>query len=108
MSTTTVPVTITPEAAARAAELGLQREVEMIVDHLKQNVADLSSIEVEEAWPYDTGDETNVLINAYVNRRWTADDPTKAWFRDWKINTFPPRVCWYLSTLILFAPNHGR
>ena len=29
----TVPVTITPEAAARVAELGLQAELERMVEH---------------------------------------------------------------------------
>ncbi len=41
MSATTFPVSITPEAAARVAELGMQAELERMLEHTRQTVPGL-------------------------------------------------------------------
>src|SRR5579884_3757988 len=42
-----VPLTITPEAAARVAELGMQKELEQMIAQVRRVVPDLAAIEVE-------------------------------------------------------------
>lgn len=38
MRTASVPITITPEAAARVAKLGMQAELERMLEHTRQTV----------------------------------------------------------------------
>ena len=40
METTTVQIAIAPEATARVAELGLQREFDMMLDHTRKIAQD--------------------------------------------------------------------
>jgi hypothetical protein len=49
--TTTIPVTVTPEAAARVAELGMQKQLNQMVQHALEMVTKLLSIEVNLAPP---------------------------------------------------------
>src|SRR4051794_24974808 len=56
-STVDGPVTVSPEAAARVAELGLQREFEQIVEHTRQTIPGLRRLEVTLAPAHDTGDD---------------------------------------------------
>jgi len=67
-ATTTVPVTITPEAAARLAELGLQAQLEQMVEHTRQTVPDLVCIELTYREPYDTGITPGICIEAPIKR----------------------------------------
>jgi hypothetical protein len=90
--TPTVPVTMQPEAAARLAELGMQREYEQILEHALQTVPGLRSIEVQLALPYDTGDETTIVLEAIREGPAQVSDPFYDEWRDWIIGTFPPDV----------------
>jgi len=107
-ASTTVPVSIEPEAAARVAELGRQRELEQMLEHARQTVPNLRALEVQLALPYDTGDETSITIQATIS----GDHPdgfhvSKQWGQ-WKIHTFPPEVCWYFGFQVVYENNHGR
>ena len=64
MSTIAAPVTVTPEAMARIAELGMQAELERMLEHTRKTVPGLRAIEVQLALPYDTGNETSIVIEA--------------------------------------------
>jgi hypothetical protein len=46
MTPATVPVTITPEAAAYGAELGMQGPFKQMLDHILQTVPGLHSVVV--------------------------------------------------------------
>src|SRR5436309_1183639 len=96
MSTTTnVPVTITPEAAALVAELGRQQEFEQMLEHTRQSVPNLHSIEVTR---YDDPlDDSRVIITASIDEPWRGDvSASRNWGR-WFVTTFPPDVCRYFS-----------
>lgn len=103
MPPTTIPVTITPEAATRVAELGMQSELEQMLAHTRQTVPGLRSIEVREELPYDTDDESSIGI-------WVArDDPhlerdttDREWGR-WLVRTFPPDVCRYFVMISFYG-----
>ncbi len=57
-------VTVTPEAAARVADLGMQADLERMLEQARQVLAGLESLEVvlEPAW--DMADEPYLTIRA--------------------------------------------
>jgi hypothetical protein len=87
-----VPVTVTDEAKAYVAEVGMQAEFERILDHALRTTPGLRSVEVTLA----TGDEMGhpwVLIGALRDGvPMDVDDPTDSDFAGWKIRTFPFEV----------------
>src|SRR5437870_3324858 len=104
-----LPVTVTPEAAAHVAELGLQAELEQMLRHACQTIPGLLHITVELHPPYDTGDEMAVILQAtrdFASRN--PGDRTTWEFRDWKIRTFSPDVYRHFSLLFTYTNSHGR
>jgi hypothetical protein len=99
MSTSaTIPVTVTPEAAARLAELGMHAEVDRMIDFARQNLPGIMSIEVVLNVRYDEDSPNGVAIEVYSNRPWDSaefDLADKA-LRRWMITTFPPEVLQHL------------
>src|SRR5260370_25149084 len=87
MNPTTIPITIAPEAAERVAELGMQRELERMLDFLRE-VSGVLSVDVQLALPYDTGDETSSVLEVPLERPWS-DASARSQIRDWNIRTFP-------------------
>jgi hypothetical protein len=92
MATTTLPVTIAPEAAAHVAELGLQREFDMMLERIRKIAPGLRSITVTLAPPYDTGDEFCVLIEVVMDNPHKPYNPAVREWGNWKIQTFSPDV----------------
>ncbi len=90
---TTVPLTVTPEATAHVAELGMQREFEHMLQHALQTVPGLRSIEVTLEYNPETGDDPRVVIWSYMEDNGRVDDPTEDEYGRWKVTTFPPEVC---------------
>ena len=105
---TDVPVTITAEAEARIAELGMRKELEQMIAHVREVVPELAAIEVEIVECYDTRDETGVSIIAYSDRVFEAGDETSFHLDRWVVTVFPPQVLEHLC--ILFSPGspHAR
>jgi hypothetical protein len=92
MKATEVPVSVTPEAAARVAELGMQAPYEALLDYARA-VSGVRLIEVTLNERYDTGDEPGVSIEAFV----TGDEDTcnelDRRCASWYVQAFPPEVC---------------
>ncbi len=107
VNTSTVPVTITPEAAARIAELGMQAELDRMLEHTRLTVPGLRAIEVQLALPYDTGDETTLVIQATRSDRQLPYDPTEDEWDAWKIETFLPDVYRYFVLLTVYESTHA-
>jgi hypothetical protein len=104
--TTTVPVTLPPDAAARLAELGMQREFDQMVDKIRQTVPELFRIEVEVADRMD-GTPTCLVLSALSSRSYNGlIEPDKE-LRQWKVTTFPPEVCESLSMDVLYRESHA-
>ncbi len=95
-----VPVTIRPEAAARVTELGMQEELQQMIEYARQAVPELAAIEVEVAERYDMGDEPGVSIVAYSDRAFAPEDTTSWEVRRWAVETFPPHVLQHLCILL--------
>lgn len=98
-----VPVTITPDAEARIAELGMRKEMEQMIAYLRRVTPGLTAIEVEIAECYDTRDETGVSIIARSDRVFEPGDTTSWDSIGWAVETFPPQVLEHLC--ILFSPG---
>ncbi len=94
MATMTVPVTVTPEASERMAEVGVQREFEEIVEHIQQTVPDLRGIAVELHYYPDNNDDTKIVIWAKREpcRGEYKYDPTDNQFIEWFVRQYPPEV----------------
>jgi hypothetical protein len=108
MSTTTVPTTITDEAAELIAELGLQAELERMLEQARQTIPRLQRLTVEYRHPYDTGIEPGVLINAYcIPPAESAADRTWQQYSYWIIDTFPPEVFSRFTLLLRDDTDHA-
>ncbi len=100
----TVPVTITPEAAARVAELGMQAELERMLEHTRQTVAGLQRIEVTLTSPYDYDRPSpGIDIKAYTDRPFVEGDRTWGEWGRWKVTTFPSEVCEHFVLLLYYG-----
>jgi hypothetical protein len=87
---TTIPVTINSEAAERIAELGIEREIQQMLDHTKQTVPGVRAIEVELQYdPCEPGFPVIVIIS-YRPNPGPGDDPTNRKWGEWYVDTFPP------------------
>jgi hypothetical protein len=106
MATTTIPVTVTPEAAAFIAAVGQQREFEAMLDHAKQTVSGLRAIEVILDDTPETG-PPGAILWAHRDVPGSLDDSTDRRWGDWKIETFPPEVCQNFVLLTIYHPD-GR
>lgn len=105
---TSVPVIVTPEAAERVAELGMQAELEQMIEHTRHTVSELLRIDVVLAEPYDTGDETSIIIEPLIARAPDVNDRTEWDWGGWKVATFPPDVCRYFVMMLNYECNHAR
>jgi hypothetical protein len=103
---TTVPLTVTPEAAAHIAQLGMQREFDLMIERTRQTVPYLRSIAVTLEEPYDTGDEPGIVIGAAVDNPHPLEDSSRRQWGRWKIETFPPDVCRHFVMLVVYGTAH--
>ena len=99
----TIPVTITPEAAARVAELGMQQAVEQMIEHTRQTVPALRRIELILEPPYDTGDDPYLTIQAHTDRPFRREDTTEQEWGMWKITTFAPQIYQHIAMQVHYG-----
>jgi hypothetical protein len=107
MNAASIPVTITPEALHRATELGLQAQMQSMIDYVLRNVPDLERIEVILVDRCELGEADGVTVHAYGRRPF---DPSQRIsdriIRD-LVDQFPAEVLEYL--LVIYHPggNHA-
>jgi hypothetical protein len=106
-ASTDIPLTITPEASARIAELSMQKEFEQMIAYVRERVPELAAIEVVRELPYDT-DWEPISITAYSDRVFTPGDNTSAKLSEWRVATFPPQVLENLVLLLSPGRPHAR
>jgi hypothetical protein len=108
MTPMTVPLTITPEAQARVEELGMQRELDRMIEHTRQTVPGLRAITVVLEPCYDTRDEPGLTIEAAVDDCPLEYDRTDSDWGAWKVDTFPPEVCEHFVMMTRCRTDHDR
>ncbi len=88
MTTVEVPTTIRPGALELAKKLGVERELEAILEQGRRTVCGLRALEVEDG--SCDGDEA-VTIRAWVDPS-TQNDPSHADWWNWRIDEYGPEV----------------
>lgn len=95
--TTTVPVSVTPEAQERVNELGFQAEMERMIEYARQVVPQLTRIDVERFERYDEDSPDAVRITATMAKPWRrTDSELETQLSYWCVTTFPPEVLEHL------------
>lgn len=106
---TSVPITISPEAAERTRALGRERELEQMIEHVCRTVPKLLSVDVELAEPYDTGDTPRVVVNVWTPEPNEPGQDTTGWdLGAWQVRAFPPEVVEHFTLLVLYGAADGR
>lgn len=109
MATATIPVTVSDEAAARIAELGMQNEFEQMVEYSKQNVPGLRFIEVTLEYDGEFVDrEPMIVINCHRPDPGPVRDKTDWNWGGWFVQAFPAEVCMQFVMLSYYEAADGR
>jgi hypothetical protein len=103
----TVPVTVTAEAAALVAELGMRVELDRMVEHTLQAVAGLQHVAVTLEPPYETRPLPGINIEAHTDRPFVEGDRTQGQWDRWLVTTFPPEVCEHFALMQYYGPDHA-
>ena len=106
-ASTDVPLTITPEAETRIAELGMRKELEQMIAHVREVVPELAAIEIVRELPHDT-DSESVSITAYSDQAFAPGKRTSWDLTCWAVDTFPPQVLEHLCILLSPGRPHAR
>ena len=110
MAETTIPVTVAEDAAARVAQLGMQRELEQLIEHAKQALPHLDAIRVTlEYNPECPHEDPSVVIWAHRSDKPAPGtlDQTVSDYSEWKVRTFPPEVCINFTVLSVHGGTDG-
>ena len=106
---TTVPITVTPEAAAHVAGLSMQKELQSMIERAQQLIPGLQRLDVVLEPPYDTGDEMAVVIEALRDlSTYDPEDRTHREWTAWQIHTFSPDILRHFTLLVSYGLNHAR
>jgi hypothetical protein len=98
MITTTIPVDVTPEAVQRIAELGIQSEVDRMIEHAIKTVHGIRQVVITLEPLNEMYEEPYLSGRAYRDLAlWGDKNPEVDEFDDWKIETFSPDVLWRFS-----------
>ncbi len=111
MTTTTIPVRITDEAATHVDKLGLRVPMEQMIEHMKQTVAGLRAIVVTyETSPYDqTADPLVFIVGCEsADARELGDIRVYEELSRWAIQTFPCEVTGHLHMSVEPGDIDGR
>jgi hypothetical protein len=107
MTPTTIAVNVTPEAAERIAERGLQTSIDQMIEQAVKMVPGIRRVAISLEGPYDTHEEPYLDAGAYRDYGLATEDISEeeAYTR-WKIENFPPDVLCQVSLHIHWdAPN---
>ncbi len=103
-ATITVPVTVTDEAAAYVAKLGLQQPFEEMIAHAQKTIPKLHQIEVTLEPPYFAGETDRVVIWAHKEYCGPDYDTAEDDYGSWLVQAYPPEV---FTNIILLTPFLG-
>jgi hypothetical protein len=106
--TTTIPIAIAPEAAARAAELGMESEFDAMVEHSKQAITGLQSLDVRLEIDPEGEDEVRVVLWARREDRNVGNDKSEWHWDEWMVQSFPPEVCRHFVLVMTYGAADGR
>jgi hypothetical protein len=91
-TTTEIPTTITPEAMALVQALGLEVELETMLEHTRKTVPQLHAIQVDRYDHPEDPDDSRVMIAAWQNGPSPISPTDWENWMSWFIEAFPPTV----------------
>ena len=104
-----VPVTVTPEAADRIGKLGLQSEMQRMIDYGRRRLPESSRIQVVLYDRDEVGEEPGLAVEVFTP--FESFDPmarTREKVSEWLVSEFPPAVLEHLTIDYLpEAPDAG-
>lgn len=110
-ATAQVPVEMAPGAAELIRELGLRRQVEEMIEHTRQTVAGLRSIEIDVWYEHDPEDRPPLphltVIGRRDGHRPSADSGTERDWFEWSVRTYPPEVKQHVSFTVRYRGDHA-
>src|SRR5262245_472448 len=106
-TSTTIPVSVTPEAAARITELGFQDQVDRMIDYARTALPEIVRITVELNERYDMGGEPGVAVEAWSSRPFDPAHRISWKLSEWVVDAFPPEVLEHLLLSYLPGPDHA-
>jgi len=102
-----VPLEVTEEAAAHVATLGMQQELEQMLDWVRQHVASLREIRVAMRRRF-AGGKIPPYVHIWASRAKPAEgtpyDLIEWEWAGWKAQTFPPQVCTSFTLMCTYQP----
>jgi hypothetical protein len=104
MATTTVPTTIKPKAAEMARGLGVERELDAILDEARRAVKGLRALEIDADTESSMG--PTIDICARVDPSCEGDPSHHRWWC-WRIDQFGPEVAAHFI-VVVDADTEGR
>ena len=88
---TEIPTKIAPEAVKFVAELGMQKELDVMLQHARQTIPGLQFVDVS----YDEDPTANipgVFIWAHRDEQGLGNNEIHKQWTQWKMESFPPEV----------------
>ncbi len=102
-----VPLEVTEEAAAHIAALGLQQELEQMLDWVRRNVVGLREIRVAMRRRF-VWDNIPPYVIIWASQEKPAEgtpyDLIEWDWAGWKAQTFPPNVCTSFTSFCAYQP----
>ncbi len=93
----TVPVRVTPDAAARVAELGLDEAMRRMIDYACHQLPEATRIEVVLYERDEAGEAPGVAIEVYTPfPSYAPTARTRSKIGEWLVAEFPPHVLEHL------------
>ncbi len=102
-----IPVKIHDDAAARLGELGLQEEVERLIDYAQQELPEVVRIEIVLNERADPEDDSGVCVEVYGTRAFEPTDPVTRVIARWLAVNVPPTVLQHLHLCYLRGGAHA-
>ena len=100
----TIPMTIDADAAEFLAEIGQERELEVMLDHARATIPNLSAFHIELHDFPETG-PPSLTIEAYRDPPPEERDGVGREFDRWMGATFPPQVLQNFTLIAMYHPN---
>ena len=105
----TIPVTVSAEARARVAELGLQNEFEQMLEHALRTVPELHRVRVELEEQTDEIDDPLIVLWSHKELPATpGPDPVEPEWTHWFVRNFAPEVIANMVMICIYEDSHGR
>jgi hypothetical protein len=102
----TVPVTVTPEAAAHISDVGLQDSVKHIIELSCSMLSDLERVRVDLYDRYELGEDSGVCIDLYGRKGYERCNSEERSLVRQLVTEFPPEV---LQRIIVdYHPGTGH